>query len=330
MQITRLIVLLNILFARVFTNAQSAADFGFIEHTFSDKKLGEVHFYISDTLHNTEKPLLVFLDGSGNNPLFYYKKSADGKKNMYSSVPLNLSALKIKYHVLLISKPNTAFVKEQQPEIFVDSVYDYYASCDWRVESASKAIEFALKNYPINKKKIVVFGYSEGGQVAPRLAVFNKNITHCIAFVGGALNQFFDEIIKYRNLAFNNEMSQEEAQTIIDSLYLEYQKIYAEADRTDKYWYGHTYKRWSSYTKIPTIDYLKQLTIPVYIAQGTDDQNTSVLSSDYLKLEFIRLHKTNLTYKTYPNCNHYFTNVKTHQNILDKVIEEAMEWLNNN
>jgi dienelactone hydrolase len=146
-----------------------------------------------------------------------------------------------------------------QTENNFDSVYNQYANCDWRVQTASKAIEFVFKNYKVDKTKVVVFGFSEGGQVAPRVAVANKKITHCIAFVGGGLNQFFDEIIKNRMLAFKGEISQEESQKRIDNLFADYEKIYQNPDKTSLFWFGHIYKRWSSYTATPTIGYIKKL-----------------------------------------------------------------------
>jgi hypothetical protein len=60
-----------------------------------------------------------------------------------------------------------------------------------------------------------------------------------------------------------------------------------------------------------------------------------VLSADYIKLEFLRLHKKNLTHKIYPGCDHMFNkavekNGKTaYINLLDEAIEAALKWLEN-
>jgi predicted esterase len=156
------------------------------------------------TPSTNKKTLLLYLDGSGNYPLSYFKRDSSGWLLRYSGTPLNIKTLKLKYLILVISKPNTPFAREltAQTENKFDSVYNQYANCDWRVQTASKAIDFVFKNYKVDKTKVIVFGFSEGRQVAPRVAVANKKITHCIAFVGGGLNQFFDEIIKNRMLAF--------------------------------------------------------------------------------------------------------------------------------
>jgi predicted esterase len=321
-------LLLSSFFLLNFCLAQSSKDFGFINHQIVDNKLGIINFYLSDTLHKQKKPLLIYLDGSGNNPLAYFKLDTNGKLLRYSGIPMNIKALKLKYHILLIGKTNVAFAKELSDTSSnnFDSIYNKNNNCDWRVSAASKAIDFVFKNYNVDKTKVIVLGFSEGGQVAPRVAVENKKITHCIAFVGGGLNQFFDEIIKNRMLSVKGDLSQEESQKKIDSLFLDFENIYKNPNSTNLFWFGHPYKRWSSYTLIPTIEYIKKLTIPIYIAQGTEDSNTNVLSSDYTRLEFLRLNKHNLTFKNYAGFDHSFKNSKTGENILIKVMDEAIKW----
>jgi hypothetical protein len=81
------------------------------------------------------------------------------------------------------------------------------------------------------------------------------------------------------------------------------------------------------------LDALQQLEIPIYIANGSLDEN-SVLSADYIQLDFLRRGKSNLTYKTYPGYDHQFNHqVFQHGQLkevvprLTEVLHEAMEWL---
>ena len=71
------------------------------------------------------------------------------------------------------------------------------------------------------------------------------------------------------------------------------------------------------------------------MANGSLDEN-SVLSADYIQLEFIKNKKDNLTYKTYPNCDHQFNEIITKdghlidvKSKLGIVMSEAFEWLKN-
>lgn len=326
----KLLLLFLSLFHHQFLLAQTAKDLGLKEYSFQTKALGRVNFYVSDSLSHLKKPVLVFLDGSGNESLFTYRKAHDGQETKFSVIPFDFKKVSKSFHILLISKPHTPLfrklsIDENTPE---DSVYHKYLSAEWRIESASKALKILLKNYKVDKQKIVVMGYSEGAQVAPRLAVRNPNITHCMAFVGGGLNQLYDEVIRLRMQAESGQLSHQVASQKIDSLFMDFQKIYAKPNSTKDFWFGHTFKRWSSFTKIPNIDFYKQLKIPIYIAQGTADVNTSPLSADYLRLEFFRLGKNNLTFKSYSDCDHFFTNQNTGVNILDEVVEAAFNWLN--
>ena len=76
-----------------------------------------------------------------------------------------------------------------------------------------------------------------------------------------------------------------------------------------------------------------KLTIPILYIAGGKDNNQTILNMDYAKLEFLRKGKNNLTYKVYPNCNHYFQesfttdvgkNIKTDK--IDEVHQFALEW----
>lgn len=52
----------------------NAQTYRFLHHTIQDKHLGEINYHITDSLHLQKKPLLIFLDGSGDHPIFYYKQ----------------------------------------------------------------------------------------------------------------------------------------------------------------------------------------------------------------------------------------------------------------
>lgn len=76
-----------------------------------------------------------------------------------------------------------------------------------------------------------------------------------------------------------------------------------------------------------------KLNIPIYIAKGTNDNNSQVLSYDYVKLEFLRLQKSNLTYVNYPGADHGFNKIVrvngTEKGIseIDHVFAEIFTWI---
>ncbi|MEM9824847.1 MAG: hypothetical protein AAF985_27425, partial [Bacteroidota bacterium] len=206
-------------------------------------------------------------------------------------------------------------------------------SLDWRSFSADRVIEDSFRKLRIDSSKVIVWGHSEGSQVAPAVAVENQRVTHVISMMGNSLNHLYDFILMERVSALNGEKLNEEAQSNIDSLYAEFEKIYNDPNSTEKEWFGETYYKWSSFTLNSPIDNMLKLDIPILYVAGGNDYH-SILNMDYAKLEFLKQGKKNLTYKVFPNCDHFFLETKTHASgkkewidHMDRVNEFALQWI---
>jgi len=303
-----------------------------------DKSLGEIYYHVYKNNINDHKPLIIYLQGSTNFPLFY--KNPNGRYS--SSITLNVDSMSNDYHIILISKPNTPLVDSIK---IAPSGRTYYPmkegysekySLDWRANSADRVINDALKKLKIDTSTIIVWGHSEGSQVAPAVAVKNKKVTHVISMMGNSLNHLYDFILNERISALNGKISNEEAQANIDSLYIEFEKIYNDPNSTTKEWFGETYYKWSSFTLISPIENMLMLDIPILYVAGGEDRH-SILNMDYAKLEFLRKGKNNLTYKVYPNCDHFFMETKIDESgkkewidHLDEVNGFALKWITEN
>lgn len=316
------------------TNAQNITPkmLGFSEHKIEDDTFGNINFYLSKS--NKKLPLLVYLDGSGAFPLFQKTKQGLG-----STVVIDFQNLSKEYQILLISKPGVPFVdtvgrdKNGFPTYKAPKEYIERLSLDWRVNAADKAIDYVLKRDLASKEKVIIFGFSEGAQVAANVAKKNKNSTHAMLFSGNALNQLFDPIIQARLKAKTGQITEAEAQKEVDSLFKVYREIHKDPTNTKKQWWGHTYKRWSSFTANSPINCLVDLDIPIYMANGSVDNN-SILTADYAQMAFAVRQKDNLTYKVYPNYDHQFNelifeNGTFKQAIprLQEVFKEGFKWL---
>ncbi|WP_199121150.1 dienelactone hydrolase family protein [Pedobacter sp. ASV28] len=107
----------------------------------------------------------------------------------------------------------------------------------------------------------------------------------------------------------------------------------ASPNSTNKKWYGETYLKWSSFTRISPLENMLKLSIPILYVAGGRDNNQNIINMDYAKLEFLRQGKKNLDYKVYPNCNHYFQEkgmvdgkeVNTDRS--DEVNQFAFDWI---
>ncbi|MCE7992338.1 MAG: alpha/beta hydrolase [Roseivirga sp.] len=310
-------------------------DFGLRPYQLKDTPLGTIDFFVTQHKIDEAKPLLIFLDGSGHLPLFSLLKKTDGSTQLSSKITIDYDKLARQFHVVMISKPGTPFLdsleanssREFRKKYPPSAEYTQRLSLDWRVESASMVIDYLLLNLNIKNSEVVVMGYSEGGQVAPKLASINSMVTKLVNIVGGGLNQFYDMITEQRGKAQLGEISSEEAQTNIDSLMAVFKDIYAHPTSTDKMWWGHTYKRWASFCQDVPMDNMLGLDIPLLMISGGKDENAPIAGLDYVALEFLRQGKTNLTYKVYPNCNHWFDDEITGEYKLDEMLDFVTKWI---
>jgi pimeloyl-ACP methyl ester carboxylesterase len=335
--LNQFVVMLGILLMSMHTYAQSPWDKFYDHDTLTTKELGTVVIHVTKTNRDVVKPLLVYIDGSGNYPLYYRKSSG----NYNTSVALNIARYAKEYTIVLISKPGTPFSdslrynhgRAYYPD---NEVYDRYYSLPWRAGAASAAINYLVKKLPVDRKHIVVMGYSEGSQVAPAVAVLNKNVTHVVCMVGNALNQLYDFIINARLDADRGKITVEQGQRTVDSLYNEFAKIYASPKATSKKWFGATYLKWSSFSETTPLENMLKLNLPILYMAGGKDNNQTIIDMDYAKLEFLRKGKTNLTYKVYENSNHSFqeTAVKDGKEVRtdrsDEAHQFALTWVNAN
>ncbi len=318
-----------------FGQPKTPNEYGLKHYSLNDNLLGNINFYVTKNGIDKHKPLMILLDGSGNLPLYSLMKNNDGTSHIFGSIPFRYKKLSEKYHVILISKPGTPFLDSLNVNTFQEFVEQYQPSKEyseklslgWRVNSASKVIDFLTNELDIDENKIIAIGYSEGGQVVPNLALKNNKITKIVNIVGGGLNQFYDFISAERLKVHKGIISADIAQNKIDSLNLKFKEIYKNPNATDKFWLGHTYKRWASFCKdIPLEDMLK-LDIPILLVSGGYDESSPITGIDYVELEFLRQGKENLTYKVYPNCDHWFNDQALETNRLTEMLNYVIEWI---
>ena len=69
------------------------------------KNLGTINYHIYRNKINSKKPLIVYLEGSGNFPLYWL--NPNGRYS--TSTTINFKELSNDFHIILISKPNTPF-----------------------------------------------------------------------------------------------------------------------------------------------------------------------------------------------------------------------------
>jgi hypothetical protein len=184
--------------------------------------------------------------------------------------------------------------------------------------------------------QLIVVGVSEGFQVGAKLAAIEPRITLVGLFVGNGLNPFYDFIIAERMKMERGEQTFADTQFAIDEIWKAAREIYADPESTEKYWMGHTYRRWASFTSEDPVRSLMKVDARIFVACCALDNNTSVLRADYIPLEFLCEKRTNLTYKIYPYAHSFVELSKDKQenttganSHFEEVFREFTTWLEN-
>ncbi|MBN2285190.1 MAG: hypothetical protein JXI43_01985 [Tissierellales bacterium] len=342
-----IILFLSLLFVQnFFAQGILPSDWGLRAFQIKDKQLGQIDFYVTEKGIDQERPLAFMVSGTRGLPIMLVVKSGETSIKLGTIPPDQITHFSEQYHVALISKAGTPFcdtliteeinpmqnLEEYQPSA------EYIQKCglEWEVQASSIVIDSIYNMLPISGNKIIAMGFSEGGRTVTRLAAENNKITHLVSVISGGLNQFYSSIINTRIDEAAGNITHQEAQAEIDTLFAIYEKIYNDPQNTEKWYYGHPYKRWGSFcTDIP-LDHLVKLDIPILFLNGSADRSTPILQADYIKLEFLRLGKKNLTYKVLPGVEHSLYEV-VEENGEEKAIshrEEAfkmiIDWIESN
>lgn len=332
----QVISLFNVLFFS-YSFAQTDLKEKFKIFSIENKKLGKVEFCTFKSTIDKKKPLLIFIHGSGNEPTFSYQP--DIKTYAWKGF-LEIEKYKDEFHVICVNKPGIPLFDtiQKNPKNFQTSYplneeYIKKYSLEWRAKAASLIINEAIKLLPVDKSKIIVIGHSQGGQVAPKIALLNKKVTHVVLLNSNSLNHLYDFVLQERLAAFKGEQTFENTQKNIDSLFTEYKKIFAEPNNINKNWNDETYYRWASFSNETPLENMLKLKIPIYvIAGGKDLWGSFIMNTDYVQIEFLKNKKTNLIYQVYPNANHFLQdeiveNGKTkYIDLKPKIFEDIIKW----
>ncbi len=331
----RFISLFFALLIPFITNGQIAFLDQIESYKINDPILKEIQFCVFKKDIEKKKPLLLFLGGSGLEPTFKFNNS---DKQVYYTGFYRFTKYQDKYHIAFMNKagiPLYDTVQNSNEHYKVTQFAEENNTMDWRSESASKVIDYLVKVLPVDTNNIIVVGHSQGGLVAPKVAVSNKKVKKVVMMSCNSLDHIYDRILLARQQALNNQMSYEEAQYVVDSLLKVQKAIYQSPHSTTQTFWDEPYNKWYSYSKETPLENMIKLNIPILlIASGRDVEGAYIANTDYAALEFIRKGKQNLTYKVYPNYDHIYseTTRKFGEDIglgfkANYVIDDIFNWL---
>lgn len=330
-------------FSQIDKQKINAAGFSYYSIKENINDIDSIRFIVSGSLKE-KKALLLFIQGSGNQPIIFYDDSA--------SFPITISTIPPKfyekYHVVIISKPGIPVcMPYSENQNFMNNNSGYYNifiqhnNLDYYVETARQVIDYLSTTDFIAAQSIFVVGHSQGYPVAAKLtALYPEKINKTVCMSSSPFDRQSGFI---RTIRLKSEMgliTQESAQFKIDSIYNQYDYIkkgYEELQQQknfDSLNFYH-FKNDYSFNFDPPLNYLLKINTPLCVVYGTQDPVS--YDNDLLPLFFSRANKTNLTIKCYPGFDHNYVRtqydndgkiVKTEYNWF-KVFEDMDNWLNN-
>lgn len=284
----RLPFVLALCFCLSLAFAQKVPRQPFIRHQVEDRLGRTVQYYLSEKAvsESENPPLIVYIQGSG--PSSHFISRGEGQLAGAFGNSSIADVCRGKARVLLVDKPGIAYLEESKvpggPETFRK---------EHTLERWTEAIRAAVDAYlTVNgAKSVLVAGHSEGGLVAARLARIEPRVSHVALLAGGGPSQLFDLVTLSRRGEFFRQVSEDpekRVQYVLD----QWQKILQEPDSFEKLFFGHAYRRWSSFLASSPIDELKGVRAKIFIAQGGEDKAVDPASADALFAQLFSLGKS--------------------------------------
>ena len=275
------------------------------------------------------KPIFLFCQGSLPIPLLKY----DDESN-FGITPFDSDLICEDYHLVLIGKPNIPLLSnkknlEKNNTFLINGKFSKEYSkrnlLDFYVKRNKFVLNYLLKQHWTTNDKLVVAGHSEGSTIAAKLTKTYSKITHLIYASGNPMERIMSIINEKRSLESDTLKHAENE--------IEYWKtvVNDKDDMNDDF--GDTNKATYQFSS-PPFDYIQKIKIPVLVTYGTKDWCTPYL--DFMRVDFIRKNKSNVTFNAYIGLEHNFFPV--HQNgkpnyaifNWDKVAKDWLNWLKTN
>ncbi len=240
--------------------------------------------------------LLFFIGGSGNVSHNYYLRT------YFEELPGNITIYALQKR----------YVGHRETGLFEpSSLFHEYNHYPQLVQDQKEFVQYILSNTDYTAKRIIIFGVSEGGNIAAKVSSEIHEITHLILLGSGGMMG----IEEFKLWGNRHNMDFEQIS----------QAVAKYPNSIGKMALGHTYKYWSSVLSVDPMDSLEKLEIPIFAAIGENDEMVPVESLYFLSNEFIRREKKNLTVKIFPDCNHVL-NDSTGKSHRGELFQLAARW----
>lgn len=207
------------------------------------------------------------------------------------------------------------------------------------LNDAAAAIKYAKSLKTVDTKRIYIIGHSLGGMMAPKIAADNKDVAGIVSLAGSPR--------KLEDIILDQTKVLLEADKSVTPLVLNYymsqiqtavNKVKNLKKSSEEIILNYPASYWYSLNQIDIPAIVKQLDIPIFIAQGSADFQVYA-DIDYVAWQDLLKDKKNVTFKLYDNLNHLFmksngristTEYNIKGTVDSRVIDDIAKWILNN
>lgn len=226
-------------------------------------------YYLSRA-KDVDAPLLVMIQGSGCDAVI----NVQGDSSYSTIFNLFIYAQEQQFSVMAVEKPYAGVVQNEGQRGCSSKFYDDFSAESW-LSALSGGIEDARKKLGGKAKRTLVMGASEGATMAALLASHEEKISDVILIGASGTTQIFDFIARDYDKCFDVS----KCLGVLDD---ELSEIYLDPLSTNKFKWGHTHKRWSSFFKVDPSNELLKSDARLYLVFGTADDATPPISQEII------------------------------------------------
>ena len=272
------------------------------------------------------KPVILLLKGSGADSVFAYKEDKIYKPFLFKELLKHNK----EWHIVCVEKRGVQLGDHVNASGFKNCSQEFikYYTKENRVSDINIVINYLHDHDISNQKELIIIGHSEGSMIAPSVAVINSKVTHIALFGFSATHGLLDFLISQRIQLESNKIDEKEFHENYDWLVSTFKDVYQNRE-PGRELFGHTHKRWLSFSFEKSLDDLLRVEAPIFLGIGSSDRSAPPLGSDIVIEEFIKAGKDNITYKNYVGFDHAFMKKdkgKTYYGH-SEIFVDILEWI---
>lgn len=222
------------------------------------------------------------------------------------------------------------------PEISSEEGVNIQTDC---LKDAADAIDYAYNSKELDKSRITVIGHSLGGMMAAKIASDNPQVSAIVILAGSPRKLediWYDQMVA--EIKMNGGYTKGDLKlTMNDLTQFVMQVKNLEKDGPEMLLLGPA-SYWYSLNQINIPELAIKLTIPMFIAQGSEDFQVFA-DKDYTEWQLLLKNKPNVSFKLYENLNHLFMKTNGKKDMEEymipgeidrQFIDDLSAWILNN